>query len=197
MMQQAMQEIGRLDLSTKKNLVLLQAAGLIALVVAGVLFLQAAILLRPDIPAEASFTFSGSEGLLVIAAALGVLAGAVAVLVVVHEGVHALFFRAVTGGRPHFGITGFYAYVGAPPGVAVPRNRYLAIALAPLFVVTAAGLLLLPAIPLIALPPLLLLLVLNAAGSVGDLIASCWLLRYPPSVLVGDQGVAVVVTRPA
>ncbi|MDN7024869.1 DUF3267 domain-containing protein [Methanoculleus sp. FWC-SCC1] len=197
MVQPAMQEIGRLDLSTKRNLILLQVAGFIVLLAAGFLALQAAILLRPDIPAEASFTLSGSEGLAAIAAALAVLIGATTVLVAVHEGVHALFFWLVTGKRPYFGVTGFYAYVGAPPGVAITRNRYLGIALAPLLVVTLAGLLLLPAVPLIALPPLLLLLILNAAGSVGDLIASCWLLRYPPSVLVGDQGVAVVVIRPA
>ncbi len=191
------EEIGRLDLSTKKNLVLVQAAGFLGFVISAYLFLQAAIHLRPDIPAEASFTFSGSEGLLAIAAAIAVLIGAILALVVVHEGVHALFFRLFTGKRPHFGFTGIYAYVGAPPGVTVSRNRYFAISLAPLLVITLVGLPLIPRVPLIVLPPLLLILILNAAGSVGDLIASCWLLRYPPSVLVEDQGSAVVVGRPA
>ncbi len=196
-MEPPVQEIGRLDLSTKRNLILVQIAGFFGLVASAFLFLQAAILLRPDLPAEASFTVSGSEGLIAIAIGLAVLAGAVLVLVVVHEGVHAVFFRLVTGERPRLGVTGFYAYVGAPPGVAVTRNRYLGIALAPLFVITAVGLLLFLVVPLIALPPLLLILVLNAAGSVGDIIAVIWLLRYPPSVLVGDQGVAIVVCSPS
>jgi hypothetical protein len=196
MTRSGLQELGRLDLSTKKNFILVQVAGFLALVASAYLFFQAAILLRPDISAEGSFTSSGSEGLLAIAAGLAVLIGAILALVVVHEGVHALFFRLFTGERPHFGFAGIYAYVGAPPGVTVSRNRYFAISLAPLLVITLVGFLLIPRVPLIALPPLLLVLILNAAGSIGDLIASCWLLRYPPSVVVGDQGDAVVVGRP-
>lgn len=197
MIRSGLHEVGRLDLSTKKNIILVQMAGFLGLVASAFLFLQAAILLRPDIPTEASFTFSGMEGLVAIAAGLAVFAGAVLVLVVVHEGVHAFFFWLITGERPQLGVTGFYAYVGAPPGVTVARNRYFGIALAPLFVTTVAGLFLLTVVPLIVLPPLLLILILNAAGSIGDIIVSGWLLRYPPSVLVGDQGIAVVVCRPS
>jgi Putative zincin peptidase len=104
-----------------------------------------------------------------------------------HELVHAAFVR-VFGGRPRFG-AGMkggmpYLYV-TDPGRRFGRNRFLAIALAPLVLIDAAALALLVWNPSWswAAPAL----VANTSGAVGDLWVAALLIRFPSGVQVEDR----------
>lgn len=181
------------DLSKNRTAMLgLNLAAVIMLVVFGYLFLRLAALLRPEAVAQ-SFFFSGSalEALLVILAVLAISA----VMVVLHEGVHGLFFWGLTRERPKFGFRGAYAYAAAPDWY-LPRNPYLWVGLSPLVVLTAIGVLALIAAPQPALRYILIFMVLNAAGAVGDLAVVLLLLTQPSTSLVNDSGDAVYIYAP-
>jgi hypothetical protein len=74
--------------------------------------------------------------------------------------------------------------------------QYFMVALAPLIILTAAGVVLIPVMPQAGLPALLLFLIGNSAGSVGDLWVVSVLLREPREVLLQDEGDAVTCFGP-
>ncbi|MCU0490178.1 MAG: DUF3267 domain-containing protein [Chloroflexaceae bacterium] len=181
-------EQSTLDLSRQKGLALglnLAAVGLFVLL--GWLALRLLPLLRPDV-AE----LGGTLGLELFVLLALVLAGQV----VLHELMHGLFFWLFSRARPHFGFKGWYAYAAAP-GWFFPRGQFLVIGLAPLVLITLLGLLLVLVLPGPWLPLPLLVVVMNGAGSVGDLVAAVWLLRQPSSALFQDNGAAMVSYQPA
>ena len=104
-----------------------------------------------------------------------------------HEGIHGLCIK-VLGAKPRFGfvilqrspIWGFYT---TAPGYFFTRYEFIVIALAPLFILTLAGLALIGAQPVL-LPWIGPLLVFNASGSVGDIWISLQTLKQPKRVLV-------------
>jgi hypothetical protein len=108
-------------------------------------------------------------------------------VIFVHELVHGLFFWIFLRDRPKFGLRGSYAFAAAPAWY-IPRGPYVMVGLAPLVVITLAGLAALLYIPQAALPTLWFALTLNAAGAVGDIFIVGWLYFQPPAVLVNDQG---------
>ena len=91
---------------------------------------------------------------------------------------------------------GLYAYAAAPEWY-LPRQHHVAVALAPLVVMTLVGLLWLPVAPAVVVPPLLLVLVLNASGAVGDLVTVIWLLKQPRATFVRDRGDTITLYQPA
>lgn len=112
-----------------------------------------------------------------------VVVAALVVLPVLHELVHGAA-AALCGGRPVYGIG---------PGVAFCHFRefvgkwpYAAILVAPLLVVSLAGLLAMPVAPGLLRGPILALLVTNASGAVGDLAALCQLIRLPRAAIIAD-----------
>jgi Putative zincin peptidase len=117
------------------------------------------------------------------------LAGLVAILVltvVVHEAVHAALFWYWTGARPAVGMKGWYAYASAP-GWYVPRGPFLVAGLAPLLGVSALGLGLVPFVSSALVGWILLGLIINATGSLGDLYLAVRVLRASGPVLVEDR----------
>lgn len=102
-----------------------------------------------------------------------------------------MFWR-FKGSRPRFGFKGVYAYAAAP-GWYPPRDQHLAVALAPLLVITLLGVVLLAVAPVALVLPLVLLVTLNIVGAVGDLVVALWLLRHERTALVEDTGDAVTV----
>jgi hypothetical protein len=117
-------------------------------------------------------------------------------VLVLHEGAHALVF-AVLGGRPVFGARlPFALYCGAPNQL-FRRNAYLAVGLAPLVLISLAGIALIILAPGLA-PYAQLGLIGNVSGAAGDLWAVRVLLRQPPTVLVQDTatGFEVYATQP-
>lgn len=108
-------------------------------------------------------------------------------VLVLHEAVHGLFFWLFTRSRPRFAFKGIYAYAAAP-GWYIPCPQFLIIGLAPILLLSALGLLILPfmASPFSLL--LLLALIINATGAIGDLYMVARLLFLPSGVLIEDQG---------
>ena len=102
-----------------------------------------------------------------------------------HEGIHGLVF-AVLGGQPRFGARLPLAlYCGAPQQLFT-RNAYLVVGLAPLVVISLAGIGLMLLAPQLA-PFIQLGLIGNAAGAAGDLWAARVLLRQPRTALIQDS----------
>lgn len=125
----------------------------------------------------------------------GVLLLISVLMVVVHEGLHGVFFWYFTRQRPHFAFKGAYAYAAAP-GWYLPRNQYLITALAPLVVITLLGMIGLAQFPSAWVLPTLLLMSFNASGAVGDLWVALGLLRQPAACLALDQGDAATLFVP-
>jgi len=143
-------------------------------------------------------TESGTAFTVDVVLVLGLFLVAVVVTVVVHEGVHGLAFGRYGydvsyGAAPHMGAfyaTSFHQFVR--------REHVPAVALAPLVVISLAGL------PLVAVaPPLVAFsvfqaLVFNAVGAVGDCYATVHALRLPPGALYYDSDIRhSYVFRPA
>lgn len=177
--------LSSLDLSGSYRLLLvMQVAGLFALLVSGVFFLWLTFFLRPTASEILSWQGLFSRPLLLF----GSLILSTVLMVVLHEAVHGLFFWLFTGRRPLFGFKGLYAYAASPPGTYLPRDQYLLVGIAPLVALSLAGTALLPFVPLAGLPVLLFFLIGNASGSVGDLLVIAWLLRMPPDTFLQDVG---------
>jgi hypothetical protein len=109
----------------------------------------------------------------------------VAAVVVVHEAIHAAVVR-LYGEEVSFGVgvAEFvlpYAYVTTTRRLT--RNQFVAVALAPLVVISVVGT---PLMIALDAPVLMLPLAFNAAGAVGDLWMAGLLFRYPAHVLVVD-----------
>ncbi len=184
-------QIGMFDITKNMRLVfLLNFIGLGLAVLFGGLFTGLLFALRP---AEAAAGLSveinnlGQIGLLV----LGLLL-LTAAMVVLHEAAHGLFFWLFTHRRPIFAFKGAYAYA-AMPGWFFPRRYYLAVGFAPLVLLSLAGVVLMLFAPPAWFLGLIVFLVSNAAGAVGDLWVMGWLLLQKPGVLAQDQGDAVTL----
>ncbi|WP_277542058.1 DUF3267 domain-containing protein [Haloarcula laminariae] len=124
-----------------------------------------------------------------LALIVGLTLLAVGVTVVVHELVHGLVFgrygyRVSYGAMPQIG-----AFYATPFHQFVAREHAFPVALAPLVVISLVGLPLLAVpVPLFAVFVFLVLLV-NAAGAVGDLYIVAYLLRKPPGTLLYDSDI--------
>jgi hypothetical protein len=191
------------DLAKNKALLVgLTLLGLGLFLVFGWLFVQLAIAVRgggdatqvPGIGLTTSasgafsFTLSGSWIVAVLLACF--------LVPVVHEATHGIFFWVFTRERPRFGYRVLYAYAAAPDWY-LPRGRYLMVGLAPLVLLSLGGTALLPVAPVALVPTLLAFLVFNAAGTVGDIVISIWLLFQPATLLARDTGDAITFYRGA
>ncbi len=112
---------------------------------------------------------------------------------VVHELVHGLGYWLYTRRRPAFGFKLVFAYCASPVGVYVTRNQLIATALAPFVVMTLVGLGAVVIVPASLVPILLLIVVMNIAGAVGDLASAVWLLFHAPEILGQDTGSKLIV----
>jgi hypothetical protein len=184
------EEAGRLDLGRNKLMaILLNVVALFATLGFAFVFLRLAAWFRgAAAPRWGELTFTGTGALWAV---LEVLVLSV-VTVVVHELLHAVGFRAYTGERATFGFKGLYAYAGAPDWY-LPRNQHLVTLLLPFVTITVVGTLLLAVMPAPLLSETVLVLILNAAGAVGDLVALVWLLTKPRHALINDYGDGLVV----
>ena len=198
-------ERGSVDLAKDFKLLLkLQVAAFIAVIITGWFFLNLTYLLRPDsiellsvrsllgFESDNGFSFELSLSLLMLISLLV----ATILMIVLHEAVHGIAFWMFTGRRPSFGFKGFYAYAASPKGVYLPRREYFVVALAPLVFLSLFGAILIPVLPLVALPALVFFLIGNAAGAIGDVWVVGWLLREPPELLLQDRGDAVTTYGP-
>ncbi len=183
---------GRFDLTSKPIvLILMNVIGFGLLALSGALFHALITALRPDY--TNSLTISGLGGAFSLLLAL---VAVTVIMLVVHEGIHGLFFWVFTRSRPRFAFKGWYAYAAAP-GWYIPVPQYLVVGLAPAVLMTLIGALLIPILPVKLLFPLLLLVAFNISGAVGDLWVVFWLLLRPRGSYTLDFGDAVEVYVPA
>ncbi len=172
------------SLNLKKNKAALwgmNVGSVLLLFLFGWLFLTYVQQVRPGIMAEVIFV-PVSPIYFVIS-----LIGIFAVLIVVHELIHGIFFWAFTRQRPKFGLRGWYAFASAP-GWYFPRRQYLVISLAPVVCLSMLGMILLVILPADVLALALFAVILNAASSVGDLWITIRLLCERRLVVVEDVG---------
>jgi len=181
--------IGRMDiLNDTRLLVKMNLWGTVLFFVFAVVFALLLQMLRPaDAPRTLSLTLETWGGLLGLTAAV---IGTTILMILLHEGTHGLFFWLYTRTRPVFTFRIYYASANAP-GWYLPRRQFLVTTLAPFVLISAAGTALMAAAPGVWLPPLLMLLVFNASGSIGDLMVALWLLRQPETCMAYDEGYAV------
>jgi len=173
-----------MSLLNRKSLILVNIWGAGLFLASAVFFPVLAGWLTP--PGEHA-VYIQLDGLAGAAGFVGLLLGVMVVMIVLHEGLHGLFFWLYTHARPRFAFKGFYAYA-AMPGWYLPRCEYLVTALAPLVGITLLGVLGLALLPGWADPPLIWLLILNTSGAVGDLWIAWALLRAPAGVMGCDNG---------
>ena len=189
-----------LDLSRNRMAVVgAIASGIVLLLAVGWLLVQFTNFVRPtalealrlrDIPTT---TPDGGTSV-----TIPIVDGVVALVLVmlIHELVHGMFYWQFAGRRPILGIKGLGVYVAAPSEVYFPRSRYLVVGIAPLVLLTLAGLLLVIIVPVAVVRILILFVALNAAGAAGDLLMVARLLSYSPDTLMQDSGSAVIVYGP-
>ena len=121
---------------------------------------------------------------------------ALALVMLVHELVHGVFYWRFAGQRPTFGIKGIGVYAEAPSEFFFSRNQYLVVGIAPLVLLTLVGLLLMVIVPVVVLPILILFIAFNAGGAGGDLLMVAWLFSFSPDTLMQDDGSGVKVYGP-
>ena len=175
----------RLTILDRKSLILLNVWGIGIFLVASIFFPLLAGWLRAEgEPAGVSLEMTGWVG---IASFLALLLAVMLVMLVLHEGLHGLFFWLFTREKPKFAFKGFYAYA-AMPDWYMPKKEYLITALAPLVGITIMSVIGLALLPGWADAALVWLLILNTSGAVGDLWIASALLRAPAGVLGRDAG---------
>jgi len=160
----------------------LQLLGIPALIVSIYVFGALSSLLRPE-----GWTFDSRDvsPVVAIGVAVGGLVATFVIALILHEAVHGVALWAFTGDRPVFGFKGWYAFADAP-GWYLSRGQMVATSLAPLVVLPAIGL------PLIAFAPaglslfIVVGLIVNAVGAVGDLYATVFFMRIKGPVVFGD-----------
>jgi hypothetical protein len=181
---------GVIDISKDRRLMyLLNVLGLIMLPVSGWLFLRAMVWMRTGLPIQdINLEISGSllQILVTIFSALILIM----VDVVLHEAIHGVFFWLFTRDRPVFAFRWTHAYAAAPDWF-IARGPFMVTTLAPLVVISLAGIAAMRFVPVGWLTPIWFVLTFNAAGAIGDLLVFVWLLRQPPNSLVQDRGDAV------
>jgi hypothetical protein len=114
--------------------------------------------------------------------------------ILLHELVHGLFFWFFTREKPKFGFKWSYAYATAP-GWHFDKSIYWLIGLAPLVLLSLAGLLVASFTPENWLFYLLFGMFTNASGAIGDLYIVIRLAFEPAGTLVEDQGTGFRVFR--
>jgi hypothetical protein len=114
-------------------------------------------------------------------------------MMIFHELIHGVFFYLFTKSKPVFGFKSFMAYAGAPDWY-IRKDRYIIIALAPFVVITVVGYLLLFVVPYNFLPLIFLIVVINAAGCIGDIYYSMMLLNKPKETYITDSGVVSIIS---
>ena len=170
---------GQIDLKKDKRLTILLNIGAL-IVFAFCFYLLSAITawLRPDIK-----TFSGN---ITVTSILGAL-GLTVLILLLHEGIHGLFFWIFSRSRPVFGLRPLYAYAGAPNWF-FPKRQFAITALAPLVIIGVAGLLLLLLVPISWILISVLLVALNTSGASGDVFVFIRLLKSSPTSFAKDTG---------
>ena len=182
-----------LDLSGSKAILWMNFAAIPLLFIYGWLFYHLIRTMNPLIPIQVGihrlFTaFSLLELFLCILA--------IALMLVLHELVHGIFFWLFTREKPRFAIKPGYAYAAAPEWYFT-RLQYIIVGLAPLLIISLASLIMAASSAYAIVAYFLIIATFNAAGSLGDIIVVVWVLRQPKNILVSDKGDIFITFSPS
>ena len=171
----------QMDLTRNKGLAIgLNVMAVALFLVFGVWFARLSMRLRPELWQDGHVVSLGTSEIFSLILAL-------ILMTLLHEGVHGLFFWWFTKEKPRFGVKLMYAYAAAPDWY-LPRNLFVIVGLAPLVLLSAIGIALMPVFPLGWMPGLIFFLTFNGAGAVGDMLTVLVVLYQPKGTLVNDLG---------
>lgn len=188
------QPIDQFDLNENQGLaMILNLTGIGVLFGAGWLLLESLAVLRPEyLLDENILVISGMRefwrGVLLLVVALGLM-------VLLNALGRAIIFWLMTKTSPRFDFHGIYN-VTATSEWYFSRRAYNLIRLLPIIMITIAGLIAIPLVPLNLIPGVLLLISLNLAGGLSDIVTIYWLSRRPENVLVLETNEVVQVFFP-
>lgn len=146
-----------------------------------------AVLVRPSL-----MNLSGTN---ITAGVWAVMLGLVVLLMTIHESVHGVFFWVFTRSRPVFAFRLFYAYAGAPEWY-IPIRQFMIVALGPLVIIDAVGILLILMVPESWVLFIAFMMALNTGGSAGDLFVFTRLFKLSPTYFVNDTGDIITFYEP-
>jgi len=179
-------QINQLDLNADRGLaMILNLIGIGVLFGVAWLLVESLIILRP--------TYLSSENILVITGMrefwriVLLLVVSFVLMVVLAEGSRWVLFWIITGHRPQISFRGFYTFAAAP-GWYLPKWAYLLIRLLPIVLITLGGVVVIPFVPLNLIPGVLLVISLNIATGISDIVMVIWVMRHPNTVLITDDG---------
>lgn len=180
-------EILSIDLQKNKKLLLL--VNVIGLIITAAMLIPALLLV------PISSLFDMSTGLGAYALRFGTLVIGMIAYIVLHELVHGIFMKALSGVKPLYGFTGAYAYAGSD--AYFNKKSYIVIALAPVVIWGAV----LAVLNCFTSPAwfwvVYLIQICNLSGAGGDLYVTAKFSRLPRDILVRDTGVAMTVFAPS
>jgi hypothetical protein len=159
--------------------IFLNLAVLFMFFVFGYFFLWLVRTLRPE-----SWSFD-----LILLSEIGFLDLAIvfALMIILHEGIHGIFLWVFTREPPRFGLKLLYAYAAAPDWY-IRRNSFIWVGLSPMILISIFGLIAILLVPVSWMIALILLLTVNAAGSMGDVFIVIKILTQEGDVLIQDIG---------
>ncbi len=111
----------------------------------------------------------------------------IALMIGLHEWIHGLAIRWV-GYKPRYGINlAKGVFFATTDNGLFWRDQFLIVALAPLVIISVVGMILMIFTPDSLAYYIGLIVVMNAAGAIGDLWMAAVVWRYPPNTLVRDE----------
>ena len=170
---------GEINLKKNKRLTItLNIVAFFVFILSFFLLSSLAALVRPDL-----MNTSGS----ITAVGLAVIVGLMFLFMAIHELIHGFFFWVFTRSKPVFAIRLFYAYAGAPDWY-IPIRQFMIVALGPLVIIGAVGLLLILLVPISWIMFIIFFVAMNTGGSAGDLLVFIRLFKLSPMCLANDTG---------
>lgn len=177
------QPSGKFDLKNMKQVILMNVAGFVLLVLSIMFFTWLLSQIRPE--SGNLFSFEVSSLSMILVSFVKIIITILFVLLL-HEGFHAFFFWFFSKQKPIIGFKSFYAYASMP-GWYFPRNQYLVIGIAPLVFITIIGIIMFAIMPESILNLVLVAVIINTSGAVGDIFVVVWLLTKPPATYALDE----------
>jgi hypothetical protein len=169
------------EINLKKNKRLAIALNIVSFFVAVPSFFllsSFAVLVRPGLMNTSGIITAGGAAVVV---------GLVVMLMTIHELIHGFSFWVFTRSRPVFALRLFYAYAGAPDWY-IPTRQFALVAVGPLVIIGAVGLLLMLLVPESWVLFIAFVVAMNTGGSMGDLLVLTRLLKLSPTCLANDTG---------
>ncbi len=174
-----------LDIDLQKNKKLMLGVNIGAIIVT-VIMIAAAM---PFVPISTLFDMETGLGVYALRF-LAIAAGSFA-YIILHELVHGVFMKGLSGVKPSYGFTLMYAYAGST--AYFNKNSYITIALAPVVIWGIVLGVLCAIVPESWFWVVYFIEIMNLSGAAGDAYVTCKMLTMPKDILVNDTGVAMTV----